>query len=248
MGLAGVGIAATVASTAVGIGSQLAKKGAVSGGQAEANQAIGQGLGTATNQLSPWATTGQPANADQADLLGLNGQPAADAAMAKFQQSPGYAYQVQQGLRGVDAGAASQGILRSGATIKAEETLGSNLANQDFGNYWNRLQQLSSGGLSAATGIANASVGAGTQIANTDASAAQAQSNIYGNLGSGIGTGINQLANNNAVQQWLGGSGQGGSIYTDPGATTQVNPATGLSYQSSTNPALNWNIAPTAPS
>ena len=32
---------------------------------------------------------------------------------------------VQQGLRGVDAGAASQGILRSGATIKAEEPLGS---------------------------------------------------------------------------------------------------------------------------
>ena len=40
MGLAGVGIAATVASTAVGIGSQLAKSGAVSGGQGQANAAI----------------------------------------------------------------------------------------------------------------------------------------------------------------------------------------------------------------
>ena len=206
MGLAGVGIAATVASTAVGIGSQLAKSGAVSGGQGQANAAIEQGLGTATNQLSPWATTGQPANQQQSDLLGLNGQPAADAAMSTFQASPGYAYQVQQGLRGVDAGAASQGILRSGATIKAEETLGSNLANQDFGDYWNRLQQLSGSGLQAATGISNAATGAGTQIANTDASAAQAQSNIYGNLGSGLSTGINQLANNTAVQSWLGGN------------------------------------------
>lgn len=200
MGLAGVGIAATVASTAVGIGSQLAKSGAVSGGQSQANAAIGQGITTATNQLSPWATTGAPANADQADLMGLNGQPAADAAMAKFQQSPGYGYQVQQGLRAVDAGAASQGILRSGATIKAEETLGSNLANQDFSNYWNRLQQLSGNGLTAAGGIAGAATGGATQIANTDASAAQAQSNIYGNIGSGIGTGINQLATNTAVQ------------------------------------------------
>ena len=91
----------------------------------------------------PWTTTGQPANADQADLLGLNGQPAADAAMAKFQQSPGYQWQLGEGLRAVDAGAASRGILRSGATIKAEDTFGQGLANQDFGNYWNRLQQLS---------------------------------------------------------------------------------------------------------
>ena len=206
MGLAGVGIAATVASTAVGIGSQLAKSGAVSGGQGQANAAIGQGLTTATNQLSPWATTGQPANQQQSDLLGLNGQPAADAAMSTFQQSPGYQWQLGQGLRAVDASAASQGILRSGATIKGEETYGEGLANQDFGNYWNRLQQLSGSGLQAATGISNAATGAGTQIANTDASAAQAQSNIYGNLGSGLSTGINQLANNTAVQSWLGGN------------------------------------------
>ena len=224
MGLAGVGAAAAVASAATGVASAAMRSGAVSGGQGQANAAIGQGLTTATNQLSPWTTTGQPANQQQSDLLGLNGQPAADAAMSTFQASPGYAYQVQQGLRGVDAGAASQGILRSGATIKAEETLGSNLANQDFGNYWNRLQQLSSGGLTAATGISNAATGAGTQIANTDASAAQAQSNIYGNLGSGLSTGINQLANNTAVQQWLGGGGS-----TTSAAAFNANPAIGLS-------------------
>jgi hypothetical protein len=202
--------------------SQTAKR-----GQDQAQAALQQGRDIATNQLSPWATTGQPANQQQSDLLGLNGQPAADAAMAKFQQSPGYQWQLGQGLRAVDAGAASQGILRSGATIKGEETFGQGLANQDFGNYWNRLQQLSSGGLS---------------VASTDTGAANAQSSIYGNTAQGFGNTANTLFSDKNFQGWLSGSGsgQGGSVYSDPGATTQVNPATGLSYQSSTNPALNW--------
>jgi hypothetical protein len=178
---------------------------AIKSGQKAANQAIQQGVQTATNQLSPWTTAGQPALSQESDLLGLNGQPAADAAMSTFQSSPGYQYQVSQGLRGVDAGAASQGILRSGATIKAEETLGSNLANQDFGNYWNRLQQLSSGGLSAAGGIAGAATGGAANIAQTDTSAANAQSSIYGNVASSLGGSANQLLSNKGFQSYFAG-------------------------------------------
>ena len=202
-------------SAAAGIAGGIMQKNAVDKGASQARDALNQGVTTATNQLSPWATSGQPANADQADLLGLNGQPAADAAMAKFQQSPGYAFQVQQGLRGVDAAAASQGILRSGATIKAEETLGSNLANQDFGNYWNRLQQLSSGGLTAAGDIAKAATGGATNLANVDVGQAGADASIYGNMAKSIGTSANGLMNNQGFQSWLGGSG-GGSAGYDP--------------------------------
>ena len=141
---------------------------AIKSGQSQANQAIQEGVKTATNQLSPWTTTGVPANAQESNLLGLNGQPAADAAMSTYQQSPGYQWQIGQGLRAVDAGAAAQGMLRSGATLKAEQTFGQGLADTDFGNYWNRLQQLSSGGLSAAGGIASAATGGAQQIASTD--------------------------------------------------------------------------------
>ena len=194
-------------SAVAGIAGGIMQKNAIDKGASQARDALNQGVTTATNQLSPWATSGQPANADQADLLGLNGQPAADAAMAKFQQSPGYAYQVQQGLRGVDAGAASQGILRSGATIKAEETLGSNLANQDFGNYWNRLQQLSGAGLTAAGGIASAATGGAADIAKVDTGQASMDASIYGNMAKNFSTGANQLLQTNAVQNYLGGSG-----------------------------------------
>jgi hypothetical protein len=192
---------------------------AIKSGQSQANAAIQQGVATATNQLSPWTTTGVPANADQADLLGLNGPDAANAAMAKFQTSPGYNFQMQQGLRAVDAGAASQGILRSGATIKGEETFGQGLANTDFGNYWNRLQQLSGSGLDAAKGIASAATGGAANIASTDRGAAGQQSNIIGNEASSIGTAANGLFNNQGFQSYLGGMGGASSYSQMPGAS-----------------------------
>ena len=234
--------AAIGVSAAAGIAGGIMQSNAIKSGQSSANAAIQQGVQTATNQLSPWATTGQPANAQESNLLGLNGQPAADAAMSTFQQSPGYQWQLGQGLRAVDASAASQGILRSGATIKGEETYGEGLANQDFGNYWNRLQQLSGSGLDAAKGIASAATGGAQQIASTDTSAAAANAKIIGNEASSIGTAANGLFNNQGFQSYFAGGGSGGSIYSDPGATSQINPATGLGYQSSTNPNLNWNL------
>jgi hypothetical protein len=224
---AGVGAVGSIASSYM-------QSQAVKSGQSQANAALQQGIGTATNQLSPWTTTGVPANADQADLLGLNGPDAASAAMA------GYQFQMQQGLRAVDMGAAANEMLRSGATLKAEQTFGQGLADSDFGNYWNRLQQLSSGGLSAAGGIAGAATGGAANIASTDRGAAGADASIYGNVGKDLSTSANQLLSNQAFQNYI--SGPGGSTYTDPGATSQVNPATGMSYMSSTNPALNWNL------
>jgi hypothetical protein len=186
---------------------------AIKSGQSAANAAIQQGVQTATNQLSPWTTAGQPALADQSDLLGLNGQPAADAAMAKFQQSPGYQWQLGEGLRATDAGAAARGMTRSGAALKAEQTFGSGLAATDFSNYWNRLQQLSGSGLTAAGGIANAATGGAANIAQTDTSAANAQSSIYGNMAKGVSTGANQLMSNTAFQNAIGGGGGGASSY-----------------------------------
>jgi hypothetical protein len=112
---------------------------------------------------------------------------------------------MQQGLRAVDAGAASQGILRSGATIKGEETFGQGLANTDFGNYWNRLQQLSGSGLDAAKGIAGVATGTATNTANVDTGQASMDASIYGNMAKSIGTSANQLLQTNAVQGYLGG-------------------------------------------
>jgi hypothetical protein len=141
--------------------------------------------------------------------------------MAKFQSSPGYQFQLGQGLRAVDAGAAAKGLARSGAAMQAEQEFGSGLAATDFGNYWNRLQQLSGSGLTAAGGIASAATGGAANIANVDVGQAGANASIYGNMAKSIGTSANQLLQTNAVQNYLGGAGGGGgaSSYAQmPGA------------------------------
>jgi hypothetical protein len=92
---------------------------------AERGQDIAQGqFAQQRTDTAPWRTTGAQALPATADLLGLNEPQAAQAAMGNFQQSPGYQYQLEQGLRSVDAGAAAQGMLRSGATLKAEQAFG----------------------------------------------------------------------------------------------------------------------------
>ena len=169
--------------------------------------------------LAPWTGTGGTANTDTSDLLGLTGPDAATAAMAKFQTSPGYQWQLGQGLRAVDAGAASQGMLRSGATLKAEQTFGSGLADQDFTNYYNRLFDLSKLGESAAAGTGAADITTGTGIAQTDLSAGSGLSSIYGNEAKGVGTTSNNYGNQSIYAARTNALMPGGTVYTDQTST-----------------------------
>ena len=200
----GLGVAGSVAlaGAAVSAGSGLIgsamQSGAVSGANSSAQAALGQQL----NNLAPYRQAGLPAVQAQQDLLGLNGQDAANAAMANYQTSPGYQWQMQQGLRATDAGAAASGMLRSGAALKAEQTFGQGLANSDFGTYYNRLAGLSTLGANAAAGSAQT---AGQQ-AQADIGAGTAQSSIYGNTASGIAGDVNNLLSNKAFQSWMSGS------------------------------------------
>jgi len=209
-----MGVAAAAGITAAaGLAGSALQSSAAGKGAAAAQQAAAQ----QRNDLMPFRQAGLPALQAQQDLLGLNGQDAATAAMANYQTSPGYQWQLGQGLRAVDAGAAAQGMLRSGATLKAEQTFGQGLANSDFGTYYNRLMDISKLGENAAAGNAT--------TANTSAALAQGagntQASIYGNAASGLSSGVNELFKN---QQFLNGIGLGGNPYTGNNVTV-ANPA-----------------------
>ena len=183
-------------SAAAGIAGGIMQKGAVDKAQSQANAAQAAGLAQARSDLEPWRTTGGTANTATADLLGLNGPDAATTAMGNFQQSPGYGWSFDQGMRAVDAGAAAKGLLHSGAALKAEQTFGTGLADQEFGQYYNRLFDLSKLGEGAASGSAQASQNTAKDIAATDLSAGQATASIYGNMAQGIGNAANSYLNN----------------------------------------------------
>lgn len=175
---AGGALAGKLATSALTGGAQ---SGAVSGA---ANQARAD--------LQPWVTSGSNALNQTNDLLGLNGPDAATKAMQTYQTSPGYQFQLGEGLRSINQNAAAQGAFRSGATVKAEQTFGQNLADSDFGQYYNRLFDLAHMGQSSASGQADVSQALGKQ-----------QSSIYGNIGSGIDTTLSGLAGNPAVQKGI---------------------------------------------
>jgi hypothetical protein len=187
------------------IGSSQAA-GAASKGAAQAQAALAQQRA----DLSPFRTAGGSAVGVAGDLAGANGPDAATAAMANFHTDPGYQFQLDQGLRAVDAGAASRGILRSGATIKAEDTFGTGLADQSFTNYYNRLFGLSQLGEQAA---AAGSTTAGT-AADLSQGAGNTQAGILGKAASGLGTTLGDAFTNPNVQSGLN------SLFNPPAATS----------------------------
>lgn len=67
-----------------------------------------------------------------------------------FQKTPGYDFQLGQGMDALQSTAAARGGLMSGSTMRAAQGYGQGLANQEYGNYMNRLAGLSSQGQSSA--------------------------------------------------------------------------------------------------
>ena len=195
------GVAAAAIAAAGGIAGGIMQSRTAGGAQSAAQAALAQ----QRNDLGPWRTTGGQALGATADLLGLNGPDAANAAFANYQTSPGYQWQLQQGLRAVDAGQAAQGMLRSGATLKAEQTYGQGLADQDFSDYYSRLSGISQLGANAAAAGSQTAV----KSAATTLGGANAQNSIYGNVFSNLGGTANTLLNNPGFQSWLKGSGTG---------------------------------------
>lgn len=101
-----------------------------------------------------------------ADALGLNGAPAQTQGFQKFLDSLGYQTQLRAGADTINASAAARGELGSGATLKALQGYGQNLAQQGYGQYLGLLQQLAGQGQQAALGTAAAGTSGGSAAAS----------------------------------------------------------------------------------
>lgn len=120
------------------------------------------------------ATVGQPAAA--------GGQPAAAGGGFEyrgFQETPGYAYAMEQDQRGLERMAAARGMRLSGATLNEAGRRAQGRANQEYGTYLNRLSGLSGTGQTATN--AGAQFGASTagNIGNALMAGGQARASGY---------------------------------------------------------------------
>lgn len=174
-----------------GVGSIIGGSKQASAEKAAANKAAETArLGFDYLKGSPLATeylpAGGRANAAQADLLGIGGDPAAaDNAFARFRDSTGYDFQMKQGQDAIASSAAARGTLNSGATLKALMKYGQGLGGNAFQQYLSNLGGLAQSGLSAGASIGGAGSQAGATgagaIANGYGNAAATKGAMYGN-------------------------------------------------------------------
>lgn len=186
-------------------------------------------------KLQPYTEAGQLGWEQLNSLLGLRGPEAANAALTTFQQSPGYQWTMDQGLRAVDAGAAASGLARSGAALKAEQTFGQGLADQEFNNYVNNLFKVSGFGQKSALQEGVDTSNLANNLGSIGMNDAARQSNIYGDAAKGLGTAVNDLLGNKNFQNWINGP-------STPSAYPSVYQPGGVNYgtDATSYPANTW--------
>lgn len=153
--------------------------------------------------LAPYTEIGPNALLQTGNAAGLNGPEGNAAALSAFQGSPGYQWQLEQGLRAVDASASARGILSSGATQKAAMRYAQGLASQDFGAYYNRLMGMTQLAQNSAAGVGASGVQTAGGVAQTQMALGGAQASIYGNAAQGIGNSLNTYGNASLYQNKL---------------------------------------------
>ncbi len=97
---------------------------------------------------------------------------------AGYQESPGYQWQKQQGLAGIQNAAAAGGMLGTGQHQQQAGELAGNLANQDFYNYLSKALGTYDKGIAGMQGLYNTGANASMGLGNNLAGIAGGQANL----------------------------------------------------------------------
>lgn len=147
-----------------------------------------EGTANAANVLKPGANYG-PIQSRLYDLAGINGGQAQQTAFGQYVESPEVQFQREQGEQAAQRSAAAGGRLASGRTLADLSKFGQGLAQQGYGDYFNRLNNLYGSALNTAGGLANIYGQGGSNLANLAmtggsqyAQAKGAQGGVFGDL------------------------------------------------------------------
>jgi hypothetical protein len=235
MGIGAVAAAAIGAGASIYAGSQAAGAAEDAAGM-QANAANDASLRTqaAFNQtqsnLYPFLYTGTLAEGDLAQQLGL-GNGGNGPLTEKFQpteqqleQTPGYQFTLDQGLKATQNSYAAQGLGSSGAALKGAAQYATGLADntfqQQFQNYLTQNQQIynmlggvAGSGQNAGAGLGSLGLNAsGQENAATTAGAAASAAGLVGSTNAS-NAGLSQAASGLGQAATLYGLNNGGSLF-----------------------------------
>lgn len=214
--------------------------GALTGGQEGGLAALQSGVLGATGAYDPlkaaavrYGAGGTAAQNASADAMGLNGPEGVARAQAAFMTSPGYQFQLGQGLDALTRASNAAGGGTAGGNVLTEaQKYGSGLAAQEWDKYKAGLvgqQQLLSplerGALGdVATGTANAALTGGTGASNIYTGTAGRLADLYSGAGKTVapiyaqqGQSLADLASKGALAEagvYTGTAGQEADLYS----------------------------------
>jgi len=138
-----------------------------------------------------------------------------DANAFAANKDPGYAFRMSEGLKALDASAASRGGLLSGATLKGAQRYGQDMASQEYQNAYGRAltgynanENAANTGYNRLAGLAGIGQTANSQIGAANANYANNATNLI--TGNANAQGAAGIAGANA---WSNAIGQGMSSY-----------------------------------
>lgn len=149
------------------------------------------------------------------DALGVNGADGRSRATNAFQSSPGYEFQLGQGLDALERRASAQGRLSSGQTGLDTINYATGLANQDYNNWLSNLSGYGQQQSNIYTGATTGQAGSLSDLASLATGTAGQKVSLLGDVTSGRMGANNQTAAGTQQQlSGLGGFGQAlGSIF-----------------------------------
>lgn len=170
-----------------------------------------QGQEKVTSLLAPGAGY-QPAQNALERLLGLAGPQEQEKAFGEYRESPGVSFMRDQGEQSLQRAAAAGGQLAAGRTLADANKFGQGVAEQGFGDFYNRLAQLYGTKLNTAGNLANSYGGTYNSLADlafkkgqARAGFAERKGNILpGIIGDGFKIGADLLGR--AISPFGGGS------------------------------------------
>jgi hypothetical protein len=215
------------------IGGRDAALGTTQSGYAEALQALQARYGQAGTQLQGAVDSFDPllqrgmAGLDQySELingsLGVGGPEARQAAVDAFQAGPGYQWQVDQANQAAQRAANRVGSSSGGNTMDAVARLSSNLANQEYGSWQDRLVEQQTGYRGQAQNATAGRAAALTNLGGLYQQQAGQESGLITDRTNAM-AGIHQTSGQNLAANSVAQGTAAAGIHTDQGKTMATN-------------------------
>lgn len=162
------------------------------------------------NDLMPYADAGKTSLSQLMGQMGPDGYFSQTYAGQDIYNDPSYQFRLQQGQDTIQSGAAARGGLLSGATLKALQGYGQDMASQEYQNAYNRFNADQTNQYNRLSNLVGIGQNASAQQGNFGAQTAQAIANNTMAGGEARASGIIGNANAKAQRDQAWGQTIGG--------------------------------------